>query len=164
MNIFAVDKDPKKAAIMLCDQHVSKMILESAQMLSFVADRYSHPAIYKATGSHKKHPATIWAGNRRANWQWLINHALAMEQEKIFRTGKGHKSADVIRHYLDENYGPPEDGLGKEIFALCMPNQYKVAGAVTSYRDFYLNEKQFFKDGSRPRWTKREPPEWWHFK
>ena len=34
MNIFVLDKDPVVAAQMLCDKHVSKMIVESAQMLS----------------------------------------------------------------------------------------------------------------------------------
>ena len=34
MNIFVLDKDPRVAARMLCDKHVPKMIVESAQMLS----------------------------------------------------------------------------------------------------------------------------------
>ena len=34
MNIFYLDKNPKVAAQMMCDKHVVKMILESAQMLS----------------------------------------------------------------------------------------------------------------------------------
>ena len=34
MNIFVLDRDPYKAAEMMCDKHVVKMILESAQMLS----------------------------------------------------------------------------------------------------------------------------------
>ena len=33
MNIFYVDRDPVKAAQMMCDKHIVKMILESAQML-----------------------------------------------------------------------------------------------------------------------------------
>ena len=33
MNIFYVDQDPVKAAQMMCDKHIIKMILESAQML-----------------------------------------------------------------------------------------------------------------------------------
>ena len=36
MNIFAVEHDPIKAAHCLPDRHVTKMILESAQMLSIV--------------------------------------------------------------------------------------------------------------------------------
>ena len=33
MNIFYVDKNPETAAKMMCDKHIIKMILESAQML-----------------------------------------------------------------------------------------------------------------------------------
>ena len=36
MNIFILDKNPHVAAQMLCDKHVPKMIIESAQMLSTV--------------------------------------------------------------------------------------------------------------------------------
>lgn len=34
MNVFYLDRDPEKAASVQCDQHVVKMILESAQLLS----------------------------------------------------------------------------------------------------------------------------------
>ena len=34
MNIFVLDEDPQVAAQMMCDKHVVKMIVESAQMLS----------------------------------------------------------------------------------------------------------------------------------
>ena len=34
MNIFVVDDCPEKSARSLCDKHVVKMILESAQMMS----------------------------------------------------------------------------------------------------------------------------------
>ena len=34
MNIFILDEDPVIAARMLCDRHIPKMIVESAQMLS----------------------------------------------------------------------------------------------------------------------------------
>ena len=34
MNIFVLDPDPEKAASMLCDCHVRKMCLETAQILS----------------------------------------------------------------------------------------------------------------------------------
>ena len=34
MNVFYVDKHPVKAAEQMCDKHIVKMILESAQLLS----------------------------------------------------------------------------------------------------------------------------------
>lgn len=40
MNIFALDKCPKISAKYHCDKHVVKMIIESAQMISTVFDKY----------------------------------------------------------------------------------------------------------------------------
>jgi hypothetical protein len=160
VNIFILDEDPKCAARMLCNRHISKMILESAQMLSSVADRYSYPSLYKPT--HKNHPCTLWAGDSKCNWNWLIEHSLEMEQEKIRRTGKGHLSADIIRFYRDNGYGPNNAGLTR--FALAMPDRYKLGDAVSSYRNYYLNDKQFFKDGKRPEWSPSNPPGWWSFR
>lgn len=37
MNIFVVDTDPRKAAQSLCDKHVVKMVLETAQILSTIS-------------------------------------------------------------------------------------------------------------------------------
>ena len=34
MNIFALSKDPIESAKMMCDKHVVKMIIETAQLLS----------------------------------------------------------------------------------------------------------------------------------
>ena len=162
MNIFVLDKDPAKAARMLNDRHVSKMILESAQMLSAVADRYGYPTLYKV--SHKNHPCTLWAGNRRANWEWLIAHAMAMGGEKIKRTGKSHKSLAVIWWYKQNEYGPPRDDLSMSPFAQAMPDIYKHKDPVIAYRNYYLGAKQFFKDGKRPTWKNASPPDWWEFR
>lgn len=161
MNIFVLDESPIISAQMMCDRHVSKMILETAQMLSSVADRYGHPTLYRPT--HRNHPCTLWAGESRENWEWLIKHGLALEEEKMFRTGKGHSSADVIFWYKKNGYGPPEGDAGLTPFALAMPDLYKVESSVESYRGYYLGEKQFFRDGKRPKWTKRSPPDWWKY-
>lgn len=162
MNIFVVDEDPIKAAQMLCDRHVSKMILETAQMLSFVAARYNYPALYSAVGSHKNHPCTLWAGDTQENWLWLIQHGLALRDEKLYRDGRGHKSADVIEFYLANKWGPSFGSRTR--FAQAMPIENQTADAVSAYRNYYLDKKQFFKDGKRPVWTKRNPPDWWIWK
>ena len=50
MNIFILDKDPMKAAMMLCDRHVPKMIVESAQMLiSIIRVPHGLKKVYKTT-------------------------------------------------------------------------------------------------------------------
>ena len=79
MNIFVVDEDPEVAARQLCDKHVVKMILESAQMLCTVAHEHGFVAPYKK--AHPKHPCTLWAGKSPENWSWLIAHGLAMPEQ-----------------------------------------------------------------------------------
>ena len=160
MNIFILDEDPVLAAQMLCDRHVNKMILETAQMLSSVADKYGHPTLYKP--AYKNHPCTLWAGKSKENWLWLIDHGLALRDEKIFRTGSGHKSASVIEWYKDLDYGP-DKSLGLTSFAQAMPNFFKHDNAVIAYRSYYLGDKQFFKDGRRPKWKVRGQPSWWYY-
>ena len=51
MNIFYLDRDPRRAAEMMHDKHVVKMVLETAQILSTVCHRYGvrHPGLYRPT-------------------------------------------------------------------------------------------------------------------
>ena len=79
MNIFVVHQDPQIAAQMLCDKHVVKMILETAQMLCTVVSHTGAETPYRAT--HAKHPCTLWAAHSKANWEWLVAHGKAMCME-----------------------------------------------------------------------------------
>lgn len=79
MNIFAIDEFPGDAARHLCDKHVVKMILESTQLLSTVAQLRGFEAPYKKT--HVNHPCTKWVAQHPANWAWLLKHAIYMTME-----------------------------------------------------------------------------------
>jgi len=152
MNIFVLDADPKVAATMLCDKHVVKMILESAQMLSTVAYAYGHTPRYRPT--HTKHPCTLWVGESKSNWKWLVAHSLEMCREYTRRYGKVHKSQAVIQWCVDNQTGPSIDS-GQTPFRLAMPDIYKTNNPVESYRNYYLGEKSRFA-----RW-KTGAPSWW---
>ena len=83
MNIFVLDEESWKAARMLDDQRLSKMIIESGQMLRAALARHGfteedciehHILTSKGTPwrvTHANHPCTIWAGDCRANFEWL---------------------------------------------------------------------------------------------
>jgi len=151
MNIFVVDEDPVVAAQQLCDKHVVKMILETAQMLCTVAANHGHKTPYRKT--HAKHPCTLWAGTSAGNWTWLLRHGLAMCAEYTRRYGRVHKSEEVIMwcsrltmKFLGANLTP---------FAQAMPPQYHNDCAVTAYRAYYHGEKAKFAT-----W-KTEEPKWW---
>ncbi|MDY6904341.1 MAG: pyrimidine dimer DNA glycosylase/endonuclease V [Thermodesulfobacteriota bacterium] len=152
MNIFVLDKNIRTCARYHADQHVIKMILESAQMLCTVVNRNGGQSPYKST--HMNHPCTLWAGASLANWRWLHRLALALNDEYHYRfnAAADHRSAVVVR-----NLSLPDiPDIGLTPFAQAMPEHYRVPGdAVSAYRRFYIGEKSRFV-----RWTRRRQPRW----
>jgi hypothetical protein len=152
MNIFVLDRDIGKCARYHADQHVIKMILESAQMLCTVVNNNGGTSPYKST--HERHPCTRWVGISLSNWLWLRRLALALNTEYRYRfnASSDHGSAQVVR-----SLRPPEIvDCGLTEFVQAMPDQYKVPrDAVEAYRRFYIGEKARFAT-----WTRRRPPRW----
>ena len=151
MNIFVLDENPDIAATMMCDKHIVKMILETAQMMCTVVASYGHATPYRPT--HAQHPCTIWAGESRANWNWLIDHGMALCEEYTKRYGKIHKSQKVIEWCAMKYIKLPD--LPQTPFAQAMPPQYRNECAVKAYRSYYMGEKAAFAT-----W-KTESPDWW---
>jgi hypothetical protein len=147
MNIFALDMDPKLAAQYHCDQHVNKMILESAQMLSTVLGGEYAP-------THANHPCTLWVGKSQANARWLVQlcHALNAECQARYGHRRNHKSMDIINAcYLSIDQLPD---LPITPFALAMPDTLRNPDdPVQSYRDYYRLQKSFatWRNG-KPHW------------
>tara|TARA_X000001036_G_scaffold324941_1_gene303516 strand:+ start:713 stop:1165 length:453 start_codon:yes stop_codon:yes gene_type:complete len=149
MNIFVLDKNPHVAAMYACDRHVVKMILESAQMLCSVQPEGTAP--YKR--AFYNHPCTKWVRASSANYDWLIEHALALCAEYSRRYGKVHKSEKVI-DWCDANR-PELPDVGLTPFAQAMPEDYKNKDAVEAYRTYYRNDKRRFAT-----WKDVDPPTW----
>lgn len=128
MNIFILDKDPEISAQMMCDKHIPKMIVESAQMLS-TAHRmldgekttrrsksgkrmvpyydlsdidYEAELIYmKAV--HFGHPCTKWTMESSANYEWHWEHLYALCKEYTYRYAtekEPYKNTKVERERL----------------------------------------------------------------
>lgn len=155
MNIFYLDRDPRRAAEMMHDKHVVKMVLETAQILSTVCHRYGvrHPGLYRPT--HANHPSVLWAGETPENFQWLYLHGVWLNQEFKHRYGKDHKSATVIS--IAQQCCPPEHQFVRWGFtqpAQAMPDEFKVPGdSVAAYQRYYLGRKV-----SQSGWTRRPVP------
>lgn len=152
MNIFYLDEDPIKAANYLCDKHIIKMCLETAQMLCTVSWRYNVEAKYKI--AHKNHPSTLWAGASLENWEWLVMHGLAIGEEYTRRYDKIHKSSLVISWCLESGGRPAPKGFTAP--PQCMPDAFKAESAVDAYRAYYLGDKASFA-----KWDRSPTPEWW---
>ena len=140
MNIFYLSPDPVTSAQAQCDKHVVKMVLETAQMLSAVIHRHGiqDDAAYKPT--HKHHPCTLWAGDSRTNFLWLVEHGRALGAEYTRRYSKTHKSLRVIEALAHHADALPD--LGPTPPAQAMPDEYRVPGdAVAAYRAYYTEGK-----------------------
>jgi hypothetical protein len=161
MNIFYLNRKPDIAAQMMCDKHVVKMILESAQMLSTAhrvldGDEYAdRVGLYKMT--HKNHPSSIWARSTDVNYDWLWAHMDALMKEYTYRYGKHHATerlhGPLYRapdHILEMPMGftdPPQ----------CMPDYCKNEDAVSAYQTYYILKKSDFAT-----WKRRDKPEWFY--
>ena len=180
MNIFVVDRDPIKAARLLPDRHVTKMILESAQMLSIVFSKHywdigevakvDGDPFKTAKGAFKNHPCTQWAADSQYNCAWLIQHAMGLLEEFQIRYGKLHglnKSLFNAKRTFQRNCQAITCYSMVDKFARAMPEPLKyddTVDDVTAYR-MYVNSKPWVYynycriPSRRPDWiTPQEQP------
>ena len=140
MNIFYLDKCPKKAARLQYNKHVVKMILESAQMLCTTHHYWLiNPDVpYKPT--HMNHPSAVWVRENNKHYHWLYEHILALGLQYTYRNGKVHLSIQKCLKPLElapfniphtEFKQPPQ----------CMPDEYKDECSVQAYWNYYVGEK-----------------------
>jgi len=161
MNLFFIDKCPVMSAIQLCDKHVVKMVLETAQMCSTALhewcfeDELILEGVYKS--AYKNHPMTVWVRENDANMAWAVIHGLSIGREYTYRYGKNHKSTAILENIaeymfhdnFDEDYSlhttPPQ----------CMPDEFKCDDYIEAYREYYRKAKSHIL-----QWTGRPTPDW----
>ena len=157
MNIFVVDKDPSKSAIMLSDKHVIKMILESSQLLCTAHHICGAPPTdrYFLKKTHINHPCNKWSRQSINNYRWLANHNYYLCKEYTHRYNKIHKvERERLMEWLLNNI-PDLPNIGLTNFALAMPDEFKTKDVVKSYRLYYNNSKAHLFS-----WKNREKPFW----
>jgi hypothetical protein len=154
MNIFYLARDPKTCAAMLCDKHVVKMILETAQLLSTAHSELGSwkRGMYQPT--HKNHPCAIWARTSGQNYQWLLEYGQWLLSEYNHRYGKHHKTSEPM--WLLQRLPKDIPIIGFSSPPKCMPDEYKFGNTIWAYRKYYFYGKKHIDK----RWTNRKPPEW----
>lgn len=158
MNIFYLDEDVTLCAQSHVDRHVSKMLIEYAQLLStahrVISGTSAPRACYKLT--HKNHPSAVWTRECSGNYLYLYNLWTELHKEFMFRYGKGHMSYlslfDVLRK-------PPKRIPVAEFYAppMCVPDEYKYLSedTVEVYRQYYKQDKSHLHS-----WKDRNVPSW----
>ena len=162
MNIFFTDADPVKCAIALDDKRVVKMVLESTQLLCTAINEHGGSAPYRST--HKNHPSAIWARESRANFQWLLDHGIALALEYTHRFGKIHKCIHVLMDIEEQDLVELMPEGGQTAFANCAAHKglglsFKHVEPTTDAYKEYLNQR-WLTDKRVPKWTNRNAPKW----
>lgn len=172
MNIFVLDDDPIYAAQMMCDKHIPKMIVESAQMMASALRKHgasdelmpvnANGRPYK--GGYQHHPCTVWTSININNYMWLYTHAYELCMEYRLRFSREHACESKIMKMVSDAAlellpmgvrTPFARAFNKERY----PHLYDTARYTTvdAYRTYYLQDKRRFAS-----WKKGRPaPQWW---
>jgi hypothetical protein len=160
----------------MCDKHVVKMIVESAQMLSTahrvldgsptirVSSKGRNIKHWKHPNSDMdrmlclptmvNHPCTKWVMQSSDNYEWLYDHGIELLRQYTLRYDKVHSMQALYMNYLIDH--PTNISVDKQTpFAQAMPEQYRCSDAVTAYRNYYIGEKKRFA-----KWAKTPTPSW----
>lgn len=161
MNLFYLETSPRGAAHALCDKHIPKMTLETAQMLSTAAwcvlslpNDSVLPYVYKS--AYVNHPSTAWVRSGVSQYVWAYSLFQHLCSEFEFRFGKPHASSRLI-HSL--GHFDVLTALPNTVFDAppqCMPEQYQQIDTLQAYRNYYMGEKMGFAKWERGR----DCPDW----
>lgn len=154
MNIFVPYPDVKRNAEMLDDLRLSKMVLESAQMLCAALRRHGggDDDLYRI--SHANHPCTIWTGDTRSNFMYLVRLGRAIERERLERLMNPSKSILMVEHCAKFKGDIPTGKLTP--FVNCT-SDFK---STSDVHEAYQNQMglKWSKDVREPNWRFRGPP------
>jgi hypothetical protein len=159
MNVFVLDEDPVKAARILCNSHVCKMLIESAQLLSNAWPKNLSP--YKHT--HFGHPCSKWTRASLYNYKWLLVHAMTICEEYTIRYGRKHLTESRAIDKLLDMGMPDLPNIGLTPFVRAIKEPWRTQtidlSITEAYRIYYIGDKSHFA-----KWAPRaKPPEWWPY-
>ena len=157
MNIFVTDSCPVLSAVVLPDRHITKMSLETCQMVSVVFSKwyYDWGTIPKKDGTpystekgaFRNHPCTQWAAKSHENLAWLIRHGFALCNEYRNRYEKDHacmKGLEVAENIFATKSGK-EISIYKNVveFTRAMPDEFKLDTSIDTFTAYkmYISSK-----------------------
>ena len=168
MNVFATNKFPAESAIVLPDRHITKMPVETCQLLAIVSSKWYHnygtlpkkdgTPYATEKGAFRNHPCTIWISQSPNNAYWLIKHGMNLCDEFQLRYGKVHSCYNTL---LQTYYLFPKGKITEVTpFARAMPDEYKLDDSIDTFEAYkrYIASKPWVKDNylrmpeRRPSW------------
>jgi hypothetical protein len=127
------------------------------------AIQVSDRSIVSRHNAFVNHPTAKWVRESHDNFMWTIKHAIALWEEKLYRTGKGHKSIEVIQWALQNKHLLTFPQQEQTKFAIAIADTmecrkdptFDIDNPVLCYKLYYKHDKRHIG-----KWTNREVPEW----
>ena len=157
MQLFILDADPRSAARMLCDKHLRKMCLETAQILSAVLFTQKIPLQIGMPKPYNPHHPVIMALNTGAKINWVVLYNSALHREYKYRFDKDHAYKTLSGQYIQLLY-QPDVPCGDLSFALAFKEfTSQSSDPVKAYREYYCHKKKLLCNFV---YTRRLAPNW----
>lgn len=166
MNIFILGTTPESSARAHCDQHLHKMVLESAQIISTALHLRGWKQAWMYKPTHISHPCVQWAASSNHNILWVIELADELRRIREELDCPPHASSEVIKFAQDYLAGevPFASSYLATDFALAMPLHIHARSdidTVGKYQAYYRwkNEQWKALDKGPMTWKNRPVPE-----
>lgn len=159
MNVYPTSQCPVESAKALDDKRLFQAVTQVAVLLSTALHLMGcgNSSIYRP--ENESHPWTQWAMTARGNFQWLVLHGLALNQEIVYRFPEMSPKIRSTKVILDCSEIFLKECRLDTLGTTPMPNCTNIsgnAGVISLYRQFMTQTKW----GFQTRWTGRGMPEW----
>lgn len=160
MNIFVLDESPKTSARMLCDCHIRKMCIETAQILSAVMLRRGMDLTSEMPEPQNlNHPVIVAVDSDPEALEWVLHLNYELHVEYRHRFQKSHAYSGIVMEYIDMLWNAG-DGSCENLAKCCGELDVRDLDVVTAYRKYYtevkkpqLIEKNLWIFTEREDWT-----------
>ena len=159
MQIFIIDEVPELAATMLCDAHLRKMCLETAQILSSVLYLKHLEPLSGMPKPYNIHHPVITAVDNSCKINWLLRHNLSLHEEYCRRFGRMHAYYSLCSKYRTLLFEPEvvitphELTFARNFKDISIPEP----DIIKAYRIYYRYKKSVMKNW---HYTNSAEPGW----
>lgn len=141
MNIFVLDERQSVAVDGLCDKHLTKMPLETVQILNTALHINGSENLTFYGRGYVNHPCCTWAAESFKNWKWLYDYGVAIGERFEAERGKPHTSIEKMDSFDVAAVSEALPNGDYTTLPQCMPDDCKRENVVDGYRTYYNDVK-----------------------
>ena len=160
VNLFYLDKDPKKCATYYCDKHVNKILIEIGQILSQIHHLHGDKIPpYKSCRAISPNLKPLrWAMDSKSNYIYCCDLADELIKEYKFRYQKNEHKCEKVIKWLRHNI--------PSVIVKVNRTKFKLTDNVSIYSEYFKDPVEASRfmyvdfKCKNDNWTRRGKPIW----